>query len=64
MNEWKIQIEGVTLSTGQAMTLRVALAALIERMEQDGLGESEHGRAMAAAYIERGYEIIHLAQKG
>lgn len=44
-------INGGTISTGEAMTIRVAVAAFQDELIRDGLGEDEHGKAMRDAYL-------------
>jgi hypothetical protein len=58
--EAKITVNGVELSVGQAMTLRVALTQFIFGMKEDGLGGDEQGIAIAAGYIDRGSEVLLL----
>ena len=50
-NEAEITINGVRLSTAQAMTIRVALGSFALSLRSDGLGDDEHGRAMTAGYL-------------
>lgn len=50
-------VNGVTLSEGQAMTVRVALQNFAGTLMQDGLGEDDHGKSMAKAYLDRIGEI-------
>ena len=59
MTEPTITINGVTLSQGQAMTVRVALSAFAMDL-RDGLGDDEHGKAMTAAYRARLSEILKI----
>jgi len=49
--EPKIIINGEQLTVGQAMSLRVATSAFIAELVSDGLGDDEHGKNMAEAYI-------------
>jgi hypothetical protein len=58
--EPKITINGVELTVGQSMTVRVAIAALIINIQSDGLGDDEHGKIMATAYIDRAREVERL----
>ncbi len=52
MNEAEIIINGVKLSPGQAMTVRVALQSFATDMAQpDALGSDVTGRAIAAGYL-------------
>jgi len=46
-----ITINGVVLTTGEAMTMRVALEAFATDLLEHGLGDDEHGRAMTESYI-------------
>lgn len=48
--EAAIVIEGVTLTSAQSMTLRVALASFASELNADGLGSDEAGRAIADGY--------------
>jgi hypothetical protein len=52
-----IEINSVTLTVGQAMTLRVALSSFVMTLTHEGLGDDEHGKAMTAAYLQRAKEI-------
>jgi hypothetical protein len=57
-NTWqepRITINGVELSIGQAMTMRVALSAF-----DCDCGDDEHGKAMTAGYKARTNEIFRL----
>ena len=60
MQEANVVINGVRLSIGQALTLRVAVTGFLERMQDEGLTDDEQGRAMAAAYILRASEVEAL----
>jgi hypothetical protein len=56
--EPRVTINGVDLSVGQAMTLRVAMAQFLEDMSHpNALGTDEHGRRMTAAYREHARNI-------
>ena len=59
-NEPNITINGVKLTQGQAMTMRVALESYALEMQTTGLGEHEHGRRMSQAYLARIREIRAL----
>lgn len=52
-------INGVPLTVGQAMTLRVALETFAMSL-RDGCGEDEHGRAMTASYYARVAELRQI----
>lgn len=56
----KIEINGVKLTVGQAVTVRVAISAFITSIQNDGLGDDEHGRKMAEAYIDRAREVERM----
>lgn len=51
MEEPKIIINGIELSTGAAMTVRVAIESFAVDLTVDGLGEDERGKAMTAGYL-------------
>ena len=58
MTEPRITIDGIVLTTGQAMTVRVALASFTLDVKVGRLGSDEHG--VAAAYKARLEEILKL----
>lgn len=62
MTEAEITIEGVRLSFGQSMALRVAASNFLTTLSHDpeALGSDEHGRHMAKNYRERLSEILKL----
>jgi hypothetical protein len=52
-DEWKendISINGFHLTVGEAMTFRVAVTHFHQWLENEGLGDDEHGKAMVAGY--------------
>lgn len=55
--ESTINIGGKLLSVGQAMTLRVAIGSFISSLQDEGLGDDEHGKRMTKAYLQRLSEI-------
>ena len=59
--EPRITVNGVELSEGQAMTVRVALSTFCSEMgRKDALGKGEHGQRMATAYRERAGEVLRV----
>lgn len=58
-----ITINGVQLTEGQAMTLRVAAGGFAMELQQNGLGDDEHGKAMTAGYFARLNEIFELMER-
>lgn len=58
--EATITIEGVPLTVGQSMTIRVALNHFLSSLEEEGLGDDDHGKAMVKNYTARGREILTL----
>lgn len=64
MNEAIVTINGVQLTVGQSMALRVAVGSFLASMQNDGLGDSEAGKVMAEAYIARATEIESLLVGG
>lgn len=55
-----IIINGQVLSPGQAMTLRVALSGFLSNMRDEGLGDDDTGKSIAAGYLARGAEVEAL----
>lgn len=61
LSEANITINGVPLSTGQAMAVRVAVGSFYAEMKDPTvLGDDEHGRAMTIGYRERLLEVLRL----
>lgn len=60
MKEANITINGRLLTTGQAMTIRVAIESFAMDLSNDGLGEDAHGKMMAKLYLERISEIRQI----
>ncbi len=65
MSEWHeaaMTINGVPLTEGQALTVRVALESLAAELvsTEAALGDDEHGRRMTAAYLARIAELRKL----
>lgn len=58
--EAAITVNGVRLSEGQAMTVRVALAHFVDDLQRSGLGDDEHGKAMVAGYTARAAEMFRM----
>jgi len=59
-NEPSILINGVWLSQGQSMSLRVAVEVFISDLVENGLGNDPHGIAMKENYLVRLGEIRSL----
>lgn len=58
-------VNGVTLTLGQAMALRVAVSDFYTQMgEPNALGDDEHGLAMAAAYRAQLALVLRLMKGG
>lgn len=60
MSEPCITINGVTLTTGQAMTVCVALELFAFSLTGEGMGDDEQGRAMTQGYLNAIREIHRL----
>jgi hypothetical protein len=58
--EPRISINGVLLSEGQTIAVRVACEAFITEMRSKGLGDDEHGKTMARLYTDRLIEVRGL----
>ena len=64
MDEPTITINGTTLTTGQAMTMRVALESFAIDLRDHGLGDDDHGVRMVRGYL-AAVEVIHeLIRRG
>jgi hypothetical protein len=58
-NEPEIIINGMRLSSAQAMAVRVAVTSYHGEMSDPvALGDDDHGRAMTKAYRERLSEVL------
>ena len=61
MSEPHVVINGIALTEGQAMALRVAVSSyLAELADRNALGDDEHGRAIAKAYRARLMEVSKI----
>ncbi|MBD9544302.1 hypothetical protein IB276_33185 [Ensifer sp. ENS04] len=59
--EPNITVNGVTLTTAQAMTVRVALGAyMMELAPADSLGSDSTGRSIREGYLRSGNEVMRL----
>lgn len=58
--EADIIINGVRLSEGQSMTLRVALNDFQSSLVLDGLGDDKYGKTMVGLYLNRSDEILKV----
>lgn len=50
-HEPDISMNGMRLTAGQAMTVRVALEGFASDLIDRGLGDDEHGKKMTASYL-------------
>ena len=63
MREANIRINGILLSDGQAMAVRMAVTSCQTEMSQpDVLGDDEYGRKMAKAYHDQLLYVWHLME--
>lgn len=62
-SEAQISINGITLTTGQAMVVRVAITSFGCRLVEDGLGDDDIGEELKQAYLDRIIEIYRLMFK-
>jgi hypothetical protein len=63
VGEPRVTINGTLLTEGQAMTVRVALSAMSEEMNDKlALGSDEHGLRMTKAYKARLLEIFTIME--
>ena len=60
-----ITVNGVRLTTAEAMTVRVALGAFaMDLQSKDSLGDDDHGHAMRDGYLIALRDIIALMEAG
>ncbi|KKM78456.1 hypothetical protein LCGC14_1359840 [marine sediment metagenome] len=60
MKESTITINGQTLSSAEAMTIRVAVESLSMSLVEEGLGEDEMGLSLTKGYLN---SIQHIRTK-
>lgn len=61
MDELQVTINGQALTTAQAISVRVAIAAYHDEMQNpDALGTDKNGRNITAAYSYRLGEVIKI----
>jgi hypothetical protein len=63
VNEPQIVVNGIELSVGQAMTVRVALNSFLLDLQNTETEQDMHASYMTAAYIERIKEINRMIVK-
>lgn len=51
-------INGQTLSPAEAMTVRVALGSFLMDLNENGLGDDDHGRYMKHGYSECAKSVL------
>jgi hypothetical protein len=61
--EAEIIVNGQVLTSGQSMTLRVALEGFALNLKEEGLGDDEHGKEMTKLYLDRVSEIRKVLYK-
>lgn len=59
-DEPTITVNGVTLTTAQAMTVRVALGNFAIFLNSEGLGDDENGRTLCAGYLAAIYTVTAI----
>lgn len=57
IHEAHMTIDGVPLTKGQVMTIRVAVTEFVARIASEGLGDDQTGKDIAAGYVARGREV-------
>ena len=57
MKEAIISVNGIRLSDGQSMALRVAVESFVMTLSSDGLGDDQMGKLLADGYMSRLEEI-------
>ena len=65
MKEAHVAIDGVTLTQGQSMTLRVAMEFFrMDLLKPASLGEDDMGKRLASAYAKNAAEISSMLLEG
>jgi len=59
-NEPIIIIDGVRLSPGEAMTVRVAVISFAEEMAPGCLGDDDHGKKMQEGYLGCAHSVLDI----
>jgi len=60
MKEARIEINGTLITEAMSMTIRVAVENFVSFLEENGLGDDEHGLRMRQLYMERIEELRTL----
>ena len=64
-NESKVTINGIELTVGQVMSIRVAVSSMIMEMsEPDALGSDEMGKLLANGYVRNLREVEKMLVAG
>ena len=63
MTEPDITVNGVKLTLGQAMTVRVALGSFAMDLQNHGLGDDEVGKGMKQGYLNAISAIVALMSR-
>lgn len=58
--EAAVSINGIQLNDAQSMSIRVAVASFIQDLQDQGLGDDFHGKAMTSNYLLRLQEVEKL----
>ncbi len=61
--EPSITINGFKLDGAQSMTVRVAIESFAVMLQEDGLGDDDHGKKMVRLYLDRIEEIRLLTYR-
>ena len=58
-----ITINGMTLTVGQSLTVRLAVSSFVLELTKNGLGNDPHGEEMAKLYLARAGEVREMMLK-
>lgn len=58
-SEASMVVNGRTLSQSESITIRVALTSYLEKINEDSLGDDEHGEIMKNLYSENITSILN-----
>jgi hypothetical protein len=63
-SEPEIRINGIALTTAQAMSVRVAVSSFfMELSDEDALGEDDSGKSIREGYSKALSDVLKLMQK-
>tara|TARA_R110000737_G_scaffold319536_1_gene330788 strand:+ start:414 stop:734 length:321 start_codon:yes stop_codon:yes gene_type:complete len=62
-DESNIIVDGRQLANAESMTIRVALNSFISELNDNGLGDDDHGKSMVKIYTENAQTVLETIHK-